>query len=245
MNMRVTVVVSFLVGVGVGVAGSASFLKKKYELLSQEEIAEIREYFTTRLHELEDDDQILVEDDSNNEDGLPVLERHDPRAHLVRSSLSSVIGNQYETAKRDYNLISTPQDEPGPNVKKSSKKKPKQADEQIEEKDGSDIDRDKPYIIDDIQYAEEHSEFSKIGLYYYADGILCDESENLVDDVIGTIGDAAEEYLRHFGTTQLYVRNESIGADYEILVMTQNFGDIHEMTHQEHPPRRRKASEEQ
>lgn len=236
MNRTAIIAVSFLVGAGVGVGGTVMVLKKKYEQLAQEEIDEMREYLTTKLGEMADgvEEQTEIEEQFVDVDIYDdkVVVRHDPNSHLVRSSLTE--SNQYEAAKKDYNLISTP----APKPKKKAKPKVEVVEEAV------DPDPSKPYIINDIQYNEECPEFSKIGLFYYADGVLADEGENLVDDITGTIGAAAEEYLQHFGAAQLYVRNEPNAADYEIMVINQEFGSLYGMQ-QADPPRRRKSSEEQ
>lgn len=79
-----------------------------------------------------------------------------------------------------------------------------------------------PYTI----APEEFGEYETKSWTYYADGILTDEDDMIVDDPENIIGDA----LSHFGEYEddsVYVRNEKEECDYEILKHEKPFIDTH------------------
>ena len=83
------------------------------------------------------------------------------------------------------------------------------------EKEGkSTMDKTKPCIISPEDLGE--SGYQTVSLTYYANGVLCDEEDNVVD-IEGTIG---KESLNHFGEYEddsVCVRNDELGIDYEVL----------------------------
>ena len=82
-------------------------------------------------------------------------------------------------------------------------------------------------IIDYENYGDKLYNYYKNTLYYYADGILADESDNVVCDIAGTIG---TEALKHFGENDdadaVFVRNHRLEEDYEIRLCLRNFSDL-------------------
>jgi hypothetical protein len=84
-----------------------------------------------------------------------------------------------------------------------------------------------PYIITAEEYAEGDSNGETL-TFYRDDAVLADENEEPVDDINGMIGDQA---LQSFGlgsgdSRVVYVRNERIGVDYEILLHDGNYGEV-------------------
>ena len=64
----------------------------------------------------------------------------------------------------------------------------------------------------------EFEDYRTINLSYYADEVLADEDDNIIEDIEGTVG---EESLSHFGEYDddaVHVRNDRIKCDYEILL---------------------------
>ena len=63
--------------------------------------------------------------------------------------------------------------------------------------------------------------------YYEGDGFLADDMDELVDDIEDVVG---FESLNHFGEYEedaVHVRNDRLKADYEILVDTGNYNEVH------------------
>ena len=81
---------------------------------------------------------------------------------------------------------------------------------------------DRPYVISPEEYGDI-DEYECISLQYYADGIVADDFDIVVDDIDATIG---LESLNHFGEYEddcVFVRNDSKRCDYEILRDTRSF----------------------
>lgn len=76
----------------------------------------------------------------------------------------------------------------------------------------------KPYIITPDEFGEKYDEgYINETLTYYADGVLTDDADVIIEDVDGMVG---LDSLNHFGEYDedaVYVRNEKHKTDYEIL----------------------------
>lgn len=74
----------------------------------------------------------------------------------------------------------------------------------------------RPYVIPPDEFDME--DYDTCSLTYYSDGILADENNDIVEDVEDTVG---EESLTHFGEYEddsVFVRNDKLKIDYEILL---------------------------
>ena len=83
----------------------------------------------------------------------------------------------------------------------------------------------KPYVIPPEEFGEIE-EYSRCSLTYYADKVLADELDELVENIEDTIG---FESLTHFGEYEedsVFVRNDRLGCDYEILLDTRTYIDV-------------------
>lgn len=81
--------------------------------------------------------------------------------------------------------------------------------------------KNRPYVISSSEYMEDEPHFDKLTLKYYeGDNTLADESDMLIDDPVGTLG---EGNLSKFGYATngdpdaLYIRNEKTSVDYEVI----------------------------
>lgn len=89
----------------------------------------------------------------------------------------------------------------------------------------------KPYVIPPEQFGDDES-YDQISLTYYADGVLADENDEVIDDVEETVG---IESLNHFGEYEddsVFVRNDTRKCDYEILLDQRTYSEVaEEMPH--------------
>ena len=82
-----------------------------------------------------------------------------------------------------------------------------------------------PYVIAPDEFGD-NDEYEQTTYTYYADGILADEDDRIVDDVEGTVG---FESLTHFGEYEddaVHVRNERLKIDFEILLDEELYSDV-------------------
>ena len=80
----------------------------------------------------------------------------------------------------------------------------------------SDETNDKPYVIPPEEFGEMEG-YVQSSLTYYADRVLTDEDDNVIDDVDGIVG---ADFYKHFGEYEedsVFVRNDGKKHDYEIL----------------------------
>lgn len=81
-----------------------------------------------------------------------------------------------------------------------------------------------PYVISPEGFGE-FDDYEKISLTYYADGVLADDNNEVVDDVEDIVGDA----LDHFGEYEddsVFVRCDERKCDYEILLDQRTFSEV-------------------
>lgn len=85
-----------------------------------------------------------------------------------------------------------------------------------------------PRVISPSEFEDLVDEgYSTETLYYYEDGVLTDDYDNVIEDVEEMV---SEEALKHFGDYEddkdtVYVRNDNHHCLYEILRDTANFSD--------------------
>lgn len=82
-----------------------------------------------------------------------------------------------------------------------------------------------PYVISPDEFAED-DEFDKIDLTLYADGVLTDEDDEVIDDANEIVG---KDNLKSFGVFEedcVFVRNERLKADYEVLLDVRKYSEV-------------------
>lgn len=89
----------------------------------------------------------------------------------------------------------------------------------------------KPYVIPPEQFGDDE-EHEQISLTYYADGVLADENDEVIEDVEDAVG---IDSLNHFGEYEddsVFVRNDARKCDYEILLDQRTYSEVaEEMPH--------------
>ena len=81
-----------------------------------------------------------------------------------------------------------------------------------------------PQVISPDEF--DTNDFKTQTLTLYADGVLADEYDNVITNVDEIVG---EESLDHFGEYEedtVYVRNEELETDFEILKDDSNYRDM-------------------
>lgn len=95
----------------------------------------------------------------------------------------------------------------------------------LTESKGKDYMTSEPYVIEPTEFGELE-DYAQVSLMFYTDGVLADENDdpiNDVDDLIGT------DSLTHFGEYEddsVYVRNERLKCDYEILLSLKSHEEV-------------------
>lgn len=186
MSSKGIAFLAFIAGAGMGSVCTWQLLKRKYELIAQEEIDSVKAAYATR-ESIEKAGKSFVE---GFRDGFKVAEDRTQKdeGDVDFKKYASIIQKEGYT---DYSRS-------------------------VEEK---------PYVISPEEFGE-FEEYEKISLTYYADKVLADENDEEVDDVDEIVG---EESLNHFGEYEddsVFVRNDRLKCDYEILLDQRNYSDV-------------------
>ena len=84
---------------------------------------------------------------------------------------------------------------------------------------------DRPYVIPPEAYGELDG-YESVSLNYYTDGVVADDYDEIIEDVDDIIG---VESLTHFGEYEddaVFVRNDRLRCDYEVLRDTRKFSEL-------------------
>ena len=84
---------------------------------------------------------------------------------------------------------------------------------------------DKPYVISPEEFGE-YEGYEKISLTYYGDQVLADENDELVEDVEGAVGFESLTHFREYEDDSVFVRNDRLKCDYEILLDQRTYSDV-------------------
>lgn len=96
----------------------------------------------------------------------------------------------------------------------------------IEEKESkTETKKEKPYVIAPEEFGEE-DEYDTISLTYYSDRVLADDDDKIVEDVEDVVGFGSLESFGEYEDDSVYVRNDRLKCDYEILLDQRRYSDV-------------------
>ncbi len=87
------------------------------------------------------------------------------------------------------------------------------------------VDLKMPYVITPDDFGE-FDEFEKVSLTYYADDILADENNEIIECVDKLIGPNALSCFGEYEDDSVFVRNEKLKCDFEILLDNRKYSDV-------------------
>jgi hypothetical protein len=93
---------------------------------------------------------------------------------------------------------------------------------------------DDPYVIDPSEFGEEPG-YDTMTLTYFADGVLVDDVDDVVEEADVVVGLENLKVFEEFGATAVYVRNDIYRTDYEILRDDWNYSDLKEPPFEKKP----------
>lgn len=144
----------------------------------------------------------IVKTESNNDQ---------PEAHDSEVRYGDYVSQAKRYAPGRYNVIPGSEDEEA------------EPEPTIEKIDPVEDYRD-PYVISMDEFATMDGH-EAVTLTYFRDGVLADENYDMVTDVEATVGDALER-LEQYGEDCVYVRNERLRVDYEVLRDMRSYHEI-------------------
>lgn len=87
------------------------------------------------------------------------------------------------------------------------------------------LDEEAPYVIEPEEFGE-FDDYRKIFLSYYKDKVLADDSDEIVDDVEGTVGYNSLNQIGKYEEDAIHVRNDRLKCDYEIVLDLREFTEV-------------------
>lgn len=219
MNKGIVAFIGFTAGGIAGFFAGKKLMEEHYNQMVQEEVDSVKEAFRNRIKEMSDAKATLdVKPSETGKESEPDVKND--KAALAKalkakglsfadiaqkmgmneSTIRSLI-NDGSGDKKDYRAYYTDKKAVTP-----------AAEEAKEEKAAN------HYIIPPEEFGT-NAGYEEISLTYYSDGVVADDDENIMSDeeIEKTIG---FESLKHFGEYEpdsVFVRNDHIRADYEIL----------------------------
>lgn len=87
---------------------------------------------------------------------------------------------------------------------------------------------DIPYVITQEDFDEDFDHHDKITITFYGDdGVLADDRDEMITDIDNVIGIASlDEFDRDPYPTVIHVRNERLGADYEVCLLNASYQEL-------------------
>ena len=82
----------------------------------------------------------------------------------------------------------------------------------------------KPYVISPSEFGE--NDYETESLTYYADGVLADETNEVIEDVDDIVGEASLETFGQYEDDSVFVRNDRLERDYEILYDSRSYSQV-------------------
>lgn len=197
---KATAFVAFLFGAAAGSAATWYALNTKYQQFAEDEINEVREYYSSKLAKSNEHEASDSEDDSEEEDEV----KTEPKSNRIQMTQI--------TERQNYSgYFKTDESEPKPEPEGISE------DPLVLEP--------RPYVVSPDEYAEEYG-YECRDITLYADGVIADDDDDILEDPENVIG---LESLNHFGEyaeNTVYVRNDRLMCDYEISKDDRTYEEV-------------------
>ena len=194
--------VAFIAGAAIGSFATWQYVKKKYEKLAQEEIEEVREYYGHKHSEPEQaEDEESVEEFVNS-----------TTAAIANRDKPSVAEYAAKISKEGYTNYSNNAKHEDPKLK--DRFVPPSVPDPV----------DKPYVISPDEFGE-FEEYAQISLTYFADGVVTDDDDEILDNWEEIIGNALD-HLGEYEDDAVHVRNDARKCDYEILARNKKYSEF-------------------
>lgn len=198
MNKNVATALSFVLGGGLGAFITYKVCKKKYEQIAKEEIESIKKRYIPGYTVTVDSVTGEVTVETHKFDSM-FDDEDDDRPNMIIDRSDVAKEQAIERAKYANVLKGLGYAEPDP----------------------SEFDDPKyqvPYIITPDEFGEKDG-YDIISLtYYHNDGVLADDMDERIDDYEDIIGKDALDHFGDYEDDSVFVRNDRLKADYEILL---------------------------
>lgn len=208
MNSTLKGVLIFVLGAAAGSLATWKLIEKKYKDIAQEEIDSVKDTFSKMKKneypdKLEDYPDFEEFDDSDDSDD--VEEEPKPEQKIDRNNKPDIVEYAKILSEASYTNYAERQD-----------KKEKKGVEPVED--------ERPYVISPDEFGEKDG-YENVTLTYYADGVLTDYFDNVISNVDEVVGFDSLDHFGEYEDDVVFVRNEKMETDYEILRDLRDFNE--------------------
>lgn len=208
MNSTLKGVLIFVLGAAAGSLATWKLIEKKYKDIAQEEIDSVKDTFSKMKKneypdKLEDYPDFEEFDDSDDSDD--VEEEPKPEHKIDRNNKPDIVEYAKILSETGYTNYAERQD-----------KKEKKGVEPVED--------ERPYVISPDEFGEKDG-YENVTLTYYADGVLTDYFDNVISNVDEVVGFDSLDHFGEYEDDVVFVRNEKMETDYEILRDLRDFNE--------------------
>lgn len=198
MNKGLVGGIAFVAGAALGCLATRQYFKTKYEKIADEEIESVKSVFRDDL-------------DKANEAHLQTLNQAQEMNEAFRKAQK-----QKEEDRKEYRGVLNEVNYSG--YSKDS--------EDEEEEDSEMRDPTKPYIIDEDEFGQFEG-YKQVYVTYYADDILVDQDDDIIMDAEDQFGYDCLKLFDDDNVAEIYVRNEMLETEYNIVQDAQNYSDFY------------------
>lgn len=202
LNSKIINVLMFTAGAAIGSAVTWKVVKTKYERIAQDEIDSVKEAFAEYFIDKDNEtaDEVAEDEDEERPRGTARQINWEDYEDLDEEDIEEEDEYQANEADRaEYARITS----------------------YYTNEEGGAEDMDKhigraPYVIDPDEFASLDN-WKTVSLTYYADDILEDEKYRIINNRDELIGPKALTTFGEYEEDSVFVRNELLKTDYEIL----------------------------
>ena len=200
--MQIKDPIIFVSGLAIGAIGTWFFTRKHYQKVADEEIESVKASFK----KLQEDAQKRADAAKNKPDLTTYMEVANKGQEEVKEEPKAVnyTGFTSEVAPEDASFS-------------REELLPKPIDPKV--------DRSKPYLINRLPYADEDPDYTSITVMYYADGTYADPHGRELE-IEEYIGSDLMGYVEETDKEELFIRNEELGVDIDIVKDARTYDDI-------------------
>ena len=212
MNKNISMVITFVAGIVVGVSATYKIAETKYQNIANEEIESVISSFTHR--------QPLEQIDEPAKEDITELEHQNKSQNKPKSSKTIMTDYKRTIDKVGYDTIST--DKIKPNKKNNRKK-----EEELEKMDKQDTPE--IFVISPDEFNTLDG-YDTATMYYSSDNYVLDSNYTILSDkeIECMIGHDPAGHFGEYEEDSVFIRNEVRMCDYEILLSMKTAASIME-----------------
>lgn len=193
--MPIKEITLFLLGVGLGSGITYLAVKKHFEILTDEEVASVREYYKNK--------EVAVENEENETD----LSGNDEKT----------VKNEGKSAKNEPNYKEI--------IEKLNYGEYSKKNKPVEEEEEKPVKNAHIMVLSEDEYIGDMRYDKRSFTYFETDGVFIDEDGDVVVDGTELIGDENLDRFGEYEEDHLFIRNTQSEEDYAVLIAREAYAE--------------------